>query len=167
MACPARGAVVSARDGGPGGYVAVPAPGPRVAVLAPASRRPERPFSMGRAVAGQRADIPRMLLRRTFNGPRLAPPEDAASGEGHDDPDASMPTGRFQGRRRTTTMLIGSAGQPRYTVMAEPLTDDSQQSPCAFCGGTGSAGLSANTPRLHEVTQFRHPYREHPPEHVQ
>jgi hypothetical protein len=36
-------------------------------------------------------------LRRTFNGPRLAPPVAAASGAGHDDPDPSMPAGHYPG----------------------------------------------------------------------
>lgn len=97
------------RDGGPAGGWLSPVPGPRVAALALASRRPRRPFSTGRVLAGQRADIPRIYLgytsdvpsADTFHGPRLAPPVVAASRAGHDDPDASMPTGHFRGDGET------------------------------------------------------------------
>ncbi len=124
MACPARGAAVSARRR-PGRGIRRPRlPGPHVAALVPASRRLRRTFSTGRVLAGQRAHIPRMYLRRTLNGPRLAPPVVAASGAGHDDPDASMPTGHFWNDGEPRLCGLSPLASQRSTVTAEPLTDD-------------------------------------------
>lgn len=98
-------------------------PGPRVAALAPDPRRP-RPFP----AAGYWQVSAHIYLGCTFGGSsmdlgwRLRWPPRAVQ--------AMMTRTRLcrpgtPERWRTTTVRIESAGQPRSTVTAEPLTDDS------------------------------------------